>query len=682
MRTIEHHISRSLYWSLLAGLLGWGIAATSASAEVGPLVLPDNRGYEQVSPIDKSGTDVEARIAMAAVGGNRFMFLAKGSFAGQPTALSAEGTNYLATRGATGWSTEGIALPGGKLSFGNSGYIGFTPDMSKGIISWAEESRLGTFDPAAQKGYNNYLRDNTTGSFQLINGTLAPAGCCFNGFIWGTPDFGKLALTSSERLTPDSPCDPDKSSVECAYEWDHGTLRLASILPDGTPVRGPVGADGKRCNYEHVLSADGTRLFFTNTAALGRRELYVREGGTTTLLVSASERSLSSAPSAGGGANFEAAEAAHGSRVLFSTKEQLVNEDMDTGNDLYLYDFDAPAGDRLTLVSRDRNPEGPVAAAAVIPASGKSCGGVVATSDDLRRVYFVAAQQIVPGAPETEGPKMFLWDDTGTQEEVRYIGTLDESDVDQPSVSMAPAIEFKGEWRRSRWTSDGRFVAFLSRARLTPFDNEGAEEVYRYDAVLNELVCVSCVADATPATGEIGFNETYVFVVPGNHMLQNVSTSGQVFFHTTRALVPRDSNGIRDVYEYEDGNLHLLSSGTGASPASFLDATPSGSDVFLTTRDRLVGWDRDGSVDAYDARVGGGFPEPPPPLPPCEGDGCQPPPIALNDPTPSSATFSGPGNQRPKHHRCKRQRRKSHRPAKKCKKAAHRKQSVRKASAK
>jgi hypothetical protein len=117
--------------------------------------------------------------------------------------------------------------------------------------------------------------------------------------------------------------------------------------------------------------------------------------------------------------------------------------------------------------------------------------------------------------------------------------------------------------------------------------------------------------------------------------------------------LPRDSNGKRDVYEYENGQLHLISSGTSDKNSTLIAASPSGKDVFFATEDRLVGWDTDQNIDAYDARVNGGFPEPPTPPPACEGDACQAAPVVPNDPTPGSSSFEGAGNvAEPKAGRC------------------------------
>ena len=92
-----------------------------------------------------------------------------------------------------------------------------------------------------------------------------------------------------------------------------------------------------------------------------------------------------------------------------------------------------------------------------------------------------------------------------------------------------------------------------------------------------------------------------------------VSADGsKVFFETPDSLVPADSNGLIDTYEWSGGAPHLISSGAGDSNSIFVDASPSGNDVYFSTRDRLLRLDRDENSDVYDARVGGGFPLPAP----------------------------------------------------------------------
>jgi hypothetical protein len=134
-----------------------------------------------------------------------------------------------------------------------------------------------------------------------------------------------------------------------------------------------------------------------------------------------------------------------------------------------------------------------------------------------------------------------------------------------------------------------------------------------------------------------------------------------VFFDTADALVPQDSNGTLDVYEWEvqgtggcespQGYVHLISSGEDPAPSFFLGVSVDGSNVFFGTHARLVPQDTDTNGDLYDARICEA--ESPCIGPPvgetaqCEGDACQNPPSAPIDSTPASLTFSGAGNLAP-----------------------------------
>jgi hypothetical protein len=629
--------SRRRTLALSAGCLLSLASAPPASAEVGKHLLPDGRVFEQVSPVDKNESDVRFNSGVdAAFGGDGLVFTSDGSFAGQPTAQFQ--SSYLARRGPGGWVTRGIQMSNGRV-YAQSGYVGFSADLSEGVIRWMEDTPAGTYDPAAVPGLNMYMRDEASGGFQLLNGTLSNAGAGVR-FVWGSADFGKIGFETAAKLTTDSPCNGNIGV--CAYEWDHGTVRLASVLPapENTPVKGGLGdaaAPNGVGNTDNAVSSDGSRVFFSTGTGL-----YAREDGVRSTLVSGSERTVAGGVS-GQAVHFQGAEAAHGDRVIFTTTDTLLDADTNETSDLYLYDFTKSAGERLSLLSEDLDPEAPEGAAIAdnSPGNVPNSGGVLARSDALDRVYFVAENQIIAGGPEAAGPKLYVWDDTGASPEVRFIASLSPEDArawDGSSVQESQII------KPARISSNGRYIAFISVVKLTAADHDEQPDVYRYDAQAQELVCVSCSSDASPSQGPVRFDQTRIGENIVNHLPRNVSDSGQVFFQTGRGLLPADSNGKVDVYEYENGDLFLLSGGSGIEDSYFLDASASGNDVFFDTRDQLVGWDEDANYDAYDARVGGGLPEPPLAGPPCEGDSCQPAPVLPNDPTPASLTFNGPGN--------------------------------------
>jgi hypothetical protein len=108
---------------------------------------------------------------------------------------------------------------------------------------------------------------------------------------------------------------------------------------------------------------------------------------------------------------------------------------------------------------------------------------------------------------------------------------------------------------------------------------------------------------------------------------------------------------VPDVYEWEAkgegscalaaGCISILSNGALPQGASFADASADASDAYFLTAASLLPQDP-GSMDLYDAKVGGGFPEPQPQIP-CEGDACQVLPAVPTEP--SLATLAkGAGN--------------------------------------
>jgi len=242
--------------------------------------------------------------------------------------------------------------------------------------------------------------------------------------------------------------------------------------------------------------------------------------------------------------------------------------------------------------------------------------------------------------------------------------------------------------RAARVSGDGATLAFLSAAPLTGYDNKDAVdgkpnlELYRYAAGNGELLCVSCnPSGQRPRGREIEGAEKLTRRVAAllpawetqDFAPRALSEDGrQLFFQSFDDLLPTDTNGAADVYEWEaasgaaqctergaalyvaasGGCLSLISSGKSPNDSELIDASPNGRDVFFKTASSLLPQDP-GLIDIYDAREGGGLPLPPSLAPECEGEACQPPASAPNDSAPSSQTFNGPGNVKPAKPKCK-----------------------------
>jgi Tol biopolymer transport system component len=315
-----------------------------------------------------------------------------------------------------------------------------------------------------------------------------------------------------------------------------------------------------------------------------------------------------------------------GKSVIFVTPSALLDGDQNGGPDLYLYrDGPDPASEsNLTMVTNSGN---------VAEATPEGGAGVIGGSEDASRVYY------------SLGDRIFLWENGIT----KLIAT---DVISGPMFENFPAIA-RGPGA-ARVSADGRRLAFIEGRKM-----EGESRTMNlYDAERDSLSCLSCTDHAgNPAVGSVSLkpeaSETSP-VLALNFRPRFLSADGRrTFFSSPDPLVARDTNGTFDVYLYdaETGELSMLSPGDTESGVWLGDASASGDDVFMVTAARLVGTDTDGLIDLYDARVGGGFPEPPPGAAPCEGDSCRgPASTAPPEVAPRTPTFVGPATRR-----CRRQ---------------------------
>jgi hypothetical protein len=403
--------------------------------------------------------------------------------------------------------------------------------------------------------------------------------------------------------------------------------------------------------------------------------LYMRTNGTTTVQLNASERSAPD-PNGPGPARFWTA-TADDSKIFFTAKEALTDDASGIGNgssaeNLYEYDVDAPAGHHLTLISVDTNPEPQVEGAC---SCGRARGfAVVGVSADGSYVYFISREALLPGEPPT-GESAVLAEDNYLY--VWHNGTL-RFVTGRSSWLAHDQREFWGVQGRIRGNSfrvsaDGKTAVFGAADDTiaksvgyedpnlgTNSDPHGRAEIYAYSYDEDRLECASCnptgalpVSDASVGDRNDAADFYPVTVnFPNLYLNHPLSRDGRkVFFDTEDALVPQDTNGLRDVYEYDipTGQLHLISSGSCGCGSQFVDASEDGSDVFFTTHQALVRADIDNNGDLYDARVAGGIAsQNQAPGVSCEGDDCQGPVGAAPVfPVPASATFAGLANPSP-----------------------------------
>jgi hypothetical protein len=639
-------------------------------------LLPDGRAYELVTPPQKIGEIFppeslgiwtgSCKNCLPGVTEEHMPMQAREDgeavvYGGYPfTAGQASGPNeYLSERGPDGWGTQGLS----PLLFASSeaqGYKAFSADLSRAVIYQIEpaltpdapigpegkpyanlylRSEGGTLTPLIAEAPPQRAADYENPDRFRIGFAAANAGTALVGALHHVAFEANDALTQASAVTPAAPT--IGAEERNLYEWVDGELRLVNVAPgNGAALSGTVFGSGRLlgkggeegADFDGAVSDDGSRAFFSETAT---GQVYVRIEGKETREI---QDHLGKFLVASG----------DGSEVLLS--------------DGCLYEIETGGCEDLT--------EG-----------NGGFQGILGATNGLSRIYFVDTEVLAPGAEEGK-PNLYDWQEGAT----KYIATLLPNDNEFNGV-VQPQV---GDWmpssasRTAQVSPDGRFLAFMSRAPLTGYDNHvrGKDEcrpaepapcfeVFEYRADSEELICVSCNPSGERPLGTAnlsligrGKNDEGKSGYPQPTNL--TSNEGRIFFETQDNLTLGDSNGrIKDVYEWEPsgvgscqrakGCVYLISSGQGPNDSIFLDATPSGDDAFFITRDRLLAPDSDEKLDLYDARaphVPGetvGFAEAK--VAPCEGDACQGPISSAPPQQGFTSEAGGSGNVHPKHNR-------------------------------
>ncbi len=609
--------------------------------------LPDCRAYEMVTQPNSSTAQPDSETSaphytgggiggnLAAPDGERLSYESVETMPG----ANSDGADYLATRGPDGWTSENLtplqSYDGDRCPSRGEGnvVVAYSSNLAASVlrVGAAESYGDSTFNGGCgAEGFevvqgeplgmeNLLLRDNTTGTYQLIDSPPAGAIPTDARFFGASDDISHVVFSETARLTANAP-----AGAEDLYEWDEGALRLLTVLPNGAAAVGSLPDDPTaRSSRSSVVSTEGARVFFT----VGDK-LYVRVNGEETVQVDEAR----GGPGPGGGGSFQDA-TPDGTQAFFTDDASAgLTSDTVAGSGANLYRY---ASGRLSDLTAAGHAE-------VVD--------VIGIGEDGSYVYFVANGALSGSQANERGqtaqsgePNLYLWHGGTTT----FIATLEPADE---------ALE-----GAARVSPGGTYMAFSSKVSLTGYDNIDADgglpdpEVFLYSATSNQLTCASCNPSGEPPSS--GTSNSYGGATlssssgaPQGATPHYLSDGGRVLFQTREALLPSDTNGQMDVYEYEQGQLHLISSGTSAKPSILIDASEEGNDVFFLSHQPLV--EQDHSPEAlviYDARVGGGFPESLSPPACTTADACRAP-VSLQPSiygAPSSQTFSGAGNLAP-----------------------------------
>jgi len=568
---------------------GPSAACSNEVLRIGPsALLPDCRAYELVTPASTNGR------SPTGVNGNLGVFFASrevspagdaasfeifgGSLPGSEATGSLSGDPYLAQRGAGGWGTSYVGPNGFEAPSALPG--SHSPDQ--GYSFWQSNDDEGS---AQIEGKNTtYVRYPDGHSALVGRGSTADDPHAQGGLI--SEEGGHIVFTSQKQLEPDAP----PTGTQAIYDRTSDELtHVISLLPGDEGQKA-----GENAVYEGA-SLDGKGVAFSIQFNLlpPERTLYLHFDDEETYDI-------------GDNVTF-AGVAEGGSRIFY-----LENGD--------LFRYDVLAGTRVPFTTTGN----------VTPVNVSADGSVA---------YFVSPTAIggtenPHGAKPVKKAENLYRSEEGT---VSFVGTVTERDVVGGTENVKAGglglwVKAQNSGQRaidpSRATADGDVLLFESRAPLADYDSEGQVEIYRYDFGSDQLTCLSCDPTLAPPTGDASLQSILqgVPALGGKEPLSafsntaNLSPDGRrAFFQSTDALVPADTDGLQDVYEWEaqgvgtcprpGGCVSLVSSGHSLRIDYLFAASESGDDVFLRTADVLLPADLEETPSIYDARVNGGFAE-------------------------------------------------------------------------
>ena len=609
-------------------------------ALTGSNYLPDCRAYELVTPGYAGAVQILPSEGFGqfaeTFGGNSFTQIPLNfGYASSPSRLdymggvgAVEGTDaanalldyYQATRTSNGWVTS---IPGLKGSETLHTYWRYCSDSQALCIDHIgphfkyNEQTKEVFEAPKEEAPFLYKSDGTRIGRLPTNVATVKGGSNFHGDSLPSGDFSHFIFSTHTKFTPDG-MDTAPGSV---YDNDIAakTVTVISKDADNNPIEvEPAAAgDSERVTGIAGVSTDGSRVLMAGTTfpycnveeypfkceyeLNYPARLYMRENDAVTKEVSRKKEVHYV------GMNRSA------SKVYFTTAEKMVSQDTDTSEDLYMWEA---ATDELTLVSQ----EGTLGNDNDCNATWtEQCGVKPLTPLLFQESEFFDRHARVPGIDDvvapTSGDIYFYSPEDLVEGETGGNGQRNLYLFRHGHLQLVTTFEPGTEVERSTIAEDGSHAAFMTRASLTPYNSNHSHEIYMYDADTGALRCASCPPSGLPPKGDtVHAGESGPFM----------ANDGRTFFATSEALVPQDTDGIRDIYEYTDGRAQLISTGTGDHDStgeleivSFFfnnlhvgleSVSRDGTDVYFESFETLVPQDQNGNfMKVYDARAGGGF---------------------------------------------------------------------------
>jgi hypothetical protein len=462
--------------ALVAFAVASCVAALGAALPAAALALPDGRGYEQVTPVDKNAQEVGPGIGGTdANAGNAVNWEAIGGCCG---ATSAASTLYQSSRTAGGWQTTAkTPTPPTPLVglFEEQQPMWWSPDLSKTIYLTPSSYTANDARPPGPGStvFFDLYEQDASGVLSWLTGPFPTArDTNQDNATWAatTPDGNSTLFTSKEPLTSDAtPLSSANTDAEYLYDRNNttGATTLINVDNSGALISpfGAIAGNGNFLNEPSLpandentttnsISSDGTKVFFESPpTCLGGACAYV--GATPTHLymrdLSTSTTTPIDDPGSSGHGVYEGA-SQDGSRVFFTSTEALGG---DANTNTELYEFNTNAG-TITPLSNDA------------ANTDANFVGTTAISNDGHFVWFVdkdALPGALGGTPNQGDMNFYVYDTTAnTTTFIAALGSgITGDNRDKQVLTNEPDTA-----RAAIPTPTGNVMVFESTANLDP----------------------------------------------------------------------------------------------------------------------------------------------------------------------------------------------------------------------
>jgi hypothetical protein len=421
--------------------------------------------------------------------------------------------------------------------------LGFSEDGAR--VFFTTDAPLVADD--TDSSFDVYLREGGI-TTRLSAGTTGGNGAFDSVVAANTPDGEHVFFDTYESLQPE-----DGDIQRDIYEWSNGVLSLVSGR-----YTGPGGAAHEESTWPVIPSRDGSRVFFGSFDRLvaedtdDEPDAYERSGGVTRL--------LSIGPTGGNGSGEVRVNAASedGSRVFFTTTEALTADDPNTWQDVYRRE-----GNATTRVTQGH------------------FTGFLGITPDGNRFFFGTREALVPED-----------DDAGTCTHPLGCADIYEYSPAGPVLISSKSDGSGGVGGDAGWrgiSDDGQRIFFETREQLAAEDTDQETDVYERSGATTTLVSTSATAGNAPT---------------GSRFAGKSADGLRVFFMTSEAMIPEDTNGSTDVYERAGGVITQVSVGPSGSGATAASVSRDGTRVLFLSPNQLVPEDVDPNPDLFE-RAGG-----------------------------------------------------------------------------